>query len=570
MVEKKEAKNGSLQLGDANGLEKALRLCARESAGLSQALGDLETPPAAPSAMHQRLSSDLGEHLARKGKFVELVALAQRGWWKALFPDHRWADPFDAIAARGAKGYACLDALDAAGVEFFGESANLSQGRSPLCSAAARLDGEALNYFLTKMATQKTTLARAFSERARLARQALAHKRQRELVAPMIMADPKAWAHLVEDGRIGALATALEEGLLSLAEAIIEANPEDVKLLDPARCAFSSAPVKALELLAKHGADLNRRGWLGASALQMAMHARAHVKSLAAKLISFVADPRAVDENGTTPIGAAMARWTWAELRKILGATPKDLMDSVSTSSMHGVELRPTVIETLRMLKHSMKANNASLYESADARMAEIVAAASVDPRAQEIKFIEDGMRACADYGLPKCLEAFVVIGAKHGASLRAELLASAISALPMDEIQEGGRILCLRMAHKMGVDLNEEYSVKRWHGGGEKTTLIEESVQGAMEHSDPGSNYFEPLAKKAMVLAELGCDPSKLKGGEPEPGWSFDASGAGRGKLSNQIRLMFEAMDSAVEANALCASLGAAPARKKNGGMRI
>ena len=558
--------------GDELVLEKALLLCEQASWGSArQALADLGSPPARPSEQHQGMSASLGKALAQHGQLDEMMDLINKGWAQALFPARRWEDYFDSMAALGAKGYACLDALDAAGVKFFGGVGSLDRGASPLCSAARRLDGEALDYFLSKMDRQQASASRALFERGRLAALALPDLARREHLAPMIKAHPKDWAQSLDDRGGGALRASLENGLLDLAEAMLAAAPEAIKLADPTRCAFSSDPLKTLALLVKHGVNLSLRGSRGLCALHAAMYAGAHSESLAATLISLGADPRSRDENGTTPIGAAMARWTWSDMQQKLGATPEDLMDSGSQSSMHGVGLQPTLINALGQVKFSDKAKRGIVDNAADARMAEIVMAASADPRAQTVELIEAGMSACADHGLPQCLAAFVEIGARHGAALRAELLASAVEGLPMSAVQEAGRMSCLKLAESLGVNLNEPYPAQEWAGQEEATTLIEQALKGAVTNSGAGSNYFEPMARKARLLAELGCDPSGAKGAEEEVEWSFDVNGVGRGNLAKRARLEFLALDAILDDRLLQRSLDKESTKKnKNGRLRM
>ena len=539
-------------------LEKALSLSgARRPTGLAKALEDLGQAPREFSSLLSRFCSDLGENLARHGHLDELSALIERGWALALFPTERWGDPFDAIAARGDRGYECLELLAAAGVKFFGGRVPY-QGPSPLCSAAKRLDARALDYFLKKMEAQGVGSERELSERGRLAAQALADAPQRALLAPMILAAPAAWARSVDERQNGALRTALDKGLLDLASRMLEADPEAVKLAVVGRCAFSSAPLKALDLLIRHGADASQRCGFGATPLHWAMHAPKASKGLAAKLIALGANPRSLDEHGCTPIGSAMSTWSWSDIRDRLGATSKDLMDSTGKSSTQGVGIVPSLILALGQV-HFGPAAKAQVDH--DARLAEIIMAASEDSRASDPKFIEMGLMACADHGLPQCLKAFADIGARHGVLLRSKLLSPAVDGLPMFENQEAGRRACLKLALDMGVDLGEPYpSPRRWDEG-KKTTLIEQALDGAVSNSDPGSQYFEPMARKAIFLAELGCDPSKARNDSTE--WSFDPQGIGRSGLNKRTQLAFSAIDALVEAKALRASASGAKSRK-------
>lgn len=550
-------------------LEKALCEASSIDSRL-KALANLGSPPARPNKKHQNMSASLGKFLAQHGQLDKMMDLIKKGWAKALFPAQRWEDCFDSMAALGDKGYACLDALDAAGVKFFGRVGSVGRGASPLCSAARRLDKKALDYFLSKMDSQQASASRALFERGSLAALALPDPARREHLAPIIKAHPKDWAQSLDDRGGGALRASLENGLLDLAEAMLAAAPEAIKLADPTRCAFSSDPLKTLALLVKYGVDLSMRGSRGLCALHAAMYAGAHSERLATTLISLGADPRSRDENGTTPIGAAMDSWTWSDMQKNLGATPEDLMDSGSQSSMHGVGLQPTLINTLGQVNFSDKAKRGIVDHAADARMAEIVRAASTDPRAQKVKFIEAGMSACADHGLPQCLAAFIEIGAKHGAPLRAELLASAVDGLPMSAVQEEGRMSCLKLAESVGVDLNEQYPVQGWAGQEEATTLIGQALEGAVSNSEARSNYFEPMARKARLLAELGCDPSGAKGGE-DVEWSFDVNGVGRGNIGKRARLEFSALDAMLEARLLQRSVEKKSTKKsKNGSLRM
>lgn len=548
--------------------EPGLLLKANCLAGLSEALAALKGPAARPGSKHQQMSASLGQALARHRLLDEVVDLVGRGWGLALFPAERWDEDFDTIASCGAKGYACLDALDAAGVNFFGGHGNLDSGVSPLCSAAKRLDGKSLAYFLAKMESQASP-CRALHERGRLAAQALGNKDQRALVAPLIKENPKDWAKSLDSRGDGALSTCLSKGLLELASAMLEADPESIELVDPTRCAFSSKPLETLDLIVKHGVDLNKRGSQGASALHTSIYAGKHSQCLAAKLVKLGASPSARDNDGATPIGYAMAYWTWSDMKKTLGATPRRLMDSKSKSSTHGVGIVRSLIDALGQVKFSEKKEGGEMELGADERMAEIIIMASEDPRARNIKFIEDGLMACADHGLPSCLMAFAEIGAKHGATMRAELLASAVDGLPMGEAQEAGRMSCLKLAQQMGVDLNEPYPARGAIHKGKSTTLIEQALDGAVCHSEPRSNYFEPMARRARFLVELGCDPSGSKGDEDD--WSFDVHGIGRKKLSARARQEFVAIDALLEAQVLQRSVAkTSTSQKKKGSLRV
>lgn len=474
----------------------------------------IENLGAAPKSLHPdglavRQLAEIGAMLAKKGYVETFELLSKGGWTPALIPADRYADPIGDWIKAGVDTQ-FMDSLRKAGGSLFGRpKADEASSSGSLRSCVEMDDPVWASYFLQAMDAEKLSQKRRMSERHGFAEYALRKTRSkvREMLIESIKSNPSEWMDArAGNGRILAQ-TLLDSGAWDAFDAMVGV---DAKKVAEGCCAerlvFGKKPLVAIKRLEACSIKAGIKFELDFGSLHSAVLIDSNSQELAAYLIGKGADPKAVNNKGTTPIGNALAKWSWKQLSEILGASPDDLCSSFAESSSAGRGRSSSLVEAMGQLCFAKDG------ELADARMARIIEQARMSKKFAGLQIEKAGFMDAVSAGHPECMKVWARAAAAAGLKIGADWFAPAISANPMGEACERGRLACISGARDLGVDVNESYTVTHY-GAQKDTTLLRVAVLAAIQYGAYSDSAYQKVAiAKALKLGELGADPIKAK----------------------------------------------------------
>lgn len=473
---------------------------------LLAALDALGAPPTPHVSSHSldKAGVALFCGLVGKGDLSTLSSLLDAGWGAAMFRDYSSAEQLYPLLADGkAESYEFMEKAFSHGAFAFRFYGRTMEVHSSLDKAIAAEDQKATLFLLSRIDHEDHSPEQRHAIRAKFATECMSseHQSMIHLCEDLIMKTPALWARAADShrGRC-ALKACCEAGKFELAEAILKADaPAALAHLSLSSACFTVHPLETAKLLLKYGAKVEPgTGQRHGGSLHSVAHANPQEGAVLARLlIEHGADPRDLNHEGATAIGNTMRTWSLSMIRDVFGATDDDLMVSMSMSSTQGVGLRPCVINAMEGWRTDAD------FCSYDMRMACILNAAFGATAARHSEFALMAIRTSVCEGMPRCLE----VAFKHAGQLLVPLDASLMLGMfhhPMGDACEAGRLACLELAARAGIDLSEPVGFTRF-GHTEMTTLLGRVFNELMEDESRDPKWFAHMARKGRLLSQLG-----------------------------------------------------------------
>lgn len=307
---------------------------------------------------------------------------------------------------------------------------------------------------------------------------------------------------------------AIEGGRLDLAEFLLrdEAQVALAGVIHPQGSHLALAiersprPDLAIELLCSYGAQPHTLNRDGSSALHATCELPPERGVAAAKiLIALGLSPRLKNDDHRTPIGNAMNRWSWSQIRDALGASPFDVATSIN--------YQPT--DSLAFSSLLAAIDNTSSSPDSDSRLCELAHVAHSAPGGLGVAVSVACATSCARDGKLDTFAELLPGVTAHGAPLSPSLLLTAFKMPPAPPVIEEARRACARKAHALGMDMNQ---IIRWPGleYSSPTTLMLATILAFDNHyyhkDDSDSDFFHAallIEKRIDLLIELGANAS-------------------------------------------------------------